>query len=94
MNMLNTKITKNQLARNNLYNPLFLFFVESFKACELWVYESAVDKELSCCDFVFALLCSRGYKQITYDSKRCNHKGTDLNADATASTTSADSSTQ
>uniref|UniRef100_A0A0K8R7X0 Putative salivary lipocalin n=1 Tax=Ixodes ricinus TaxID=34613 RepID=A0A0K8R7X0_IXORI len=47
---------------------------ESFKACELWVYESAVDKELSCCDFVFDLLCSRGYKQITYDSQRCKRE--------------------
>uniref|UniRef100_A0A6B0V6R4 Putative lipocalin n=1 Tax=Ixodes ricinus TaxID=34613 RepID=A0A6B0V6R4_IXORI len=67
---------------------------ESFKACELWVYESAVDKELSCCDFVFDLLCSRGYKQITYDSKRCKPKGTDVDTDATGSTTNAGSSTQ
>ncbi|XP_040064958.1 uncharacterized protein LOC115332805 [Ixodes scapularis] len=44
---------------------------ESFKACELWVYKTVVEEELSCCDFVFDLLCSRGYKQITYDSERC-----------------------
>ncbi|KAM7296233.1 uncharacterized protein ISCGN_021414 [Ixodes scapularis] len=67
---------------------------ESFKACELWVYESALNQELSCCDFVFDLLCSRGYKQITYDSERCKPKGTAVNADATAPTTSADSKAQ
>ncbi|CAN8030683.1 unnamed protein product [Ixodes persulcatus] len=66
---------------------------ESFKACELWVYESALNKDLSCCDFVFDLLCSRGYKQITYDSERCKRRDTAVNAVATGSVTNAKSST-
>ncbi|CAN7949349.1 unnamed protein product [Ixodes pacificus] len=65
---------------------------ESFKACELWVFESALKKELSCCDFVFDLLCSRDYKQITYDSERCKTKDTEVTVEAPGSTTDAKSS--
>ncbi|CAN8008120.1 unnamed protein product [Ixodes pacificus] len=56
---------------------------ETFKACELWVFESALKKELSCCDFVFDLLCTRDYKQKTYDPELCKPKDTEVKADAT-----------
>nr|CAJ20734.1 lipocalin [Ixodes ricinus] len=56
---------------------------ETFKACEMWVYKSALNKELSCCDFVFDLLCSRGYKQITYDRELCQPKDTEVKVGAT-----------
>uniref|UniRef100_A0A147BWN0 Putative salivary lipocalin n=1 Tax=Ixodes ricinus TaxID=34613 RepID=A0A147BWN0_IXORI len=62
---------------------------DTFKACEMWVYASALGKGLSCCDFVFDLLCTRGYKQKTYDPELCKLKDTEMNADATASTASS-----
>uniref|UniRef100_A0A6B0V460 Putative lipocalin n=1 Tax=Ixodes ricinus TaxID=34613 RepID=A0A6B0V460_IXORI len=49
---------------------------DTFHACELWVYASSMNKDLSCCDFVFDLLCTRGYKQITYDPELCKPKRT------------------
>ncbi|XP_040064956.1 uncharacterized protein LOC8023570 isoform X2 [Ixodes scapularis] len=67
---------------------------ETFKACEMWVYQSALNKELSCCDFVFDLLCSRGYKQTTYDPERCKPEDTEVNADPTALTTSSELTSQ
>uniref|UniRef100_A0A0K8RF12 Putative salivary lipocalin n=1 Tax=Ixodes ricinus TaxID=34613 RepID=A0A0K8RF12_IXORI len=53
---------------------------ETFKACELWVFSSALEEELSCCHFVFDLLCTRGYKQKTYDLELCKPKETEVNA--------------
>ncbi|KAM7296234.1 uncharacterized protein ISCGN_021415 [Ixodes scapularis] len=50
----------------------------TFQACELWVYGSALNKDLSCCDFVFDLLCTRGYKQTTYDPELCKPKHTEV----------------
>uniref|UniRef100_A0A0K8R9B6 Putative salivary lipocalin n=1 Tax=Ixodes ricinus TaxID=34613 RepID=A0A0K8R9B6_IXORI len=67
---------------------------ETFKACELWVFESALNKELSCCDFVFDLLCSRGYKQITYDPNLCKPEKSEVNSEDTSSTASTKSITQ
>uniref|UniRef100_A0A6B0V4G6 Putative lipocalin n=1 Tax=Ixodes ricinus TaxID=34613 RepID=A0A6B0V4G6_IXORI len=64
---------------------------ETFQACELWAYGSALDKDLSCCDFVFDLLCSRGYKQTTYDPKLCKPKDTEVKTCTTESTTNNDS---
>uniref|UniRef100_A0A0K8RGE1 Putative salivary lipocalin n=1 Tax=Ixodes ricinus TaxID=34613 RepID=A0A0K8RGE1_IXORI len=51
---------------------------ETFKACELWAFASALEKELSCCDFVFDLLCTRGYKQITYDAELCKPRDSEV----------------
>nr|AAV80783.1 putative secreted salivary gland peptide [Ixodes scapularis] len=65
---------------------------ETFKACELWVFKSALEKDLSCCDFVFDLLCTRGYKQKTYDPELCKPKDTEVNADTGGLTSSKQSS--
>uniref|UniRef100_A0A6B0V3Z0 Putative lipocalin n=1 Tax=Ixodes ricinus TaxID=34613 RepID=A0A6B0V3Z0_IXORI len=67
---------------------------ETFKACELWVFESALEEELSCCHFVFDLLCTRGYKQKTYDPKLCKPKDIEVNVGATESTTITNSNTR
>lgn len=61
---------------------MFLFYLETFKACELWAYGSALNEELSCCDFVFDLLCTRGYKQKTYDTNLCKPRDTEVNSSA------------
>ncbi|CAN8008124.1 unnamed protein product [Ixodes pacificus] len=64
---------------------------ETFKACELWAYGNALNKDLSCCDFVFDLLCTRGYKQTTYDPELCKPKHTEVEAAASESPTIDDS---
>ncbi|XP_042146611.1 uncharacterized protein LOC121836039 [Ixodes scapularis] len=43
----------------------------TFKACELWVRESPSKNPAPCCDFIFDLLCSTGYKLITYYEPVC-----------------------
>uniref|UniRef100_A0A6B0V4Z1 Putative salivary lipocalin n=1 Tax=Ixodes ricinus TaxID=34613 RepID=A0A6B0V4Z1_IXORI len=44
---------------------------ETFKACELWMFQKALKKAKPCCDFLFDLLCSREYKQIMYEPRDC-----------------------